>query len=330
MHTEEWGGALPLEYDFHGEYYNSNRYNLLKTNSCRAAIWVVLKQIAPKRVIVPHYICDSVYDTIDKCNIQMVKYFVDTQFYPVDICPKKEDCLIIVNYFGCCETQIKNILSIYSDINIILDNSQAFFNKPEQNVFSVYSPRKFFGVPDGGYLINDTCMEIAIGGNRVLVQDTSYSRVAHILKPIELTTHSAYADFKENERYLSNNYMEMSKLTEYLLCGIEYKSVMNRRKENFSFIHDRFKHINKIQLPKEAVPYIYPLLTAQNLITVKQFFINNGYYASTLWEQHLKSEYNGTFEQKMAKNCLFIPIDQRYNVESLTRLCSLITSKIGE
>lgn len=35
---------------------------------------------------------------------------------------------------------------------IILDNTQSFFQKPISGIDTIYSCRKYFGVPDGAYL----------------------------------------------------------------------------------------------------------------------------------------------------------------------------------
>ena len=42
--------------------------------------------------------------------------------------------------------------------NIIFDNSQAFYSK-QYGTAGIYSPRKFFGLPDGGILCTDLNLE---------------------------------------------------------------------------------------------------------------------------------------------------------------------------
>lgn len=308
-----------------GEYYNPNQYSLLRTNSCRTAIWVALKKLKPKQVYVPHYMCDVVYEAINSLSIPMIKYYIDEQFFPVNINPSKNDCLILVNYFGCFDTQMTELMQLYANTNVILDYSLAFFCPPSKNAYTVYSPRKFIGVPDGGYFIDTTQNETELVE---LERDFSYDRMMQLLMPIESTTNSSYEYFKKNEARLISNYKGMSRLTEYLLRGVDYTKIINKRKENYKFIHSQFAGINQLCLPEEAVPYIYPLLTSKNLVDIKKEFISDGFYASTLWVNHLESEYENTFEQTMAMKGLFIPIDQRYNEESLDRLCKLICSKI--
>jgi len=323
---DEFGGWVPLDGRRLPEYYNSAKYKLLKTNSGRAAIWAALIQSKPNRVFVPHFICEYIYDLIEKLGISVIKYYIDEQFYPLNIRPAENDCVIVVNYFGCTEYQVKNIVRFYSGTNIILDYSHAFFSPPEPNTYTVYSTRKFFGVPDGGYLIDNTTNAKQFVE---LQKDFSHSRMIHLLKPIELSTDSAYMDSKENEKYLANNYKSMSDLTEYLLGNIDYSYVLNKRKSNYLYIHNRFKHHNQLQLPDEAASYLYPLLTRYDITETKEYFVKNGYYASTFWKQNLESRYAGTFEQKMVLQGLLIPMDQRYDEENLSRLVSLIRKGIG-
>ena len=68
----------------------------------------------------------------------------------------EKDCVLIVNYFGLMDKNIQKFIESYNNINIIIDNTQAFFSNPvwKDKVYNVYSCRKFIGVPDGGYLIS--------------------------------------------------------------------------------------------------------------------------------------------------------------------------------
>ena len=58
--------------------------------------------------------------------------------------------LLYVNYFGICQHQERQVLERFGASRVVLDRSQAFFADPIDCLATIYSPRKFFGVPTEG------------------------------------------------------------------------------------------------------------------------------------------------------------------------------------
>ena len=52
-----------------------------------------------------------------------------------------------------CFDRVARLLKEYPSDRIVLDNSHAFHTPAPPCLATLYSPRKFFGVPDGGYLV---------------------------------------------------------------------------------------------------------------------------------------------------------------------------------
>ena len=154
---KEFGGYLPLELKNGKEYYEFNDSNMLRYNSGRTAIVSAVKNIMPDRIFLPYYICETVDEAIKKFfpNIQILKYKIDKFLYPKELDLKEKDCVLVVNYFGLMDKNIQKFIETYNNINIIVDNTQAFFSNPvwKDKVYNVYSCRKFIGVPDGGCLL---------------------------------------------------------------------------------------------------------------------------------------------------------------------------------
>ena len=83
------------------------------------------------------------------------------------------------NYYGnATESKIKKIFKKYK--NLIIDNCHAFFSKPIKNAYNCYSTRKFFGVPDGAYLIKNG---INFKGN--IERDISYNNCDQLIKQLD-------------------------------------------------------------------------------------------------------------------------------------------------
>ena len=77
-----------------------------------------------------------------------------------------------------------------------MDNAQAFFTEPEKNVDTIYTCRKFFGVPDGAYLITNQIE------TSELPRDKSESRISHILGRLENTASEFFKLYQKNEEAL--------------------------------------------------------------------------------------------------------------------------------
>ena len=64
-----------------------------------------------------------------------------------------EDCdVLYVNYFGLCDENVERLLQEVPKEKLIIDNSQALFALPSNAMATIYSIRKFIGVPD--YIIS--------------------------------------------------------------------------------------------------------------------------------------------------------------------------------
>ena len=117
--------------------------------------------------------------------------------------------------------------------SLIVDNSQAFFSKPLPGVDTFYSCRKFFGVPDGGYVSLSDPFFVSMH------VDTSFDRCAHLLKNIDCGAEAGYHDYQKNEEVLKNQAIkEMSVLTRTVMSSVNYEDCSKRRSANFL-------HLNK-------------------------------------------------------------------------------------
>ena len=114
--------------------------------------------------------------------------------------------------------------------NIIVDNVQAFFQPPIAGIDTIYSCRKFFGVPDGAYL--ETNLDI---DNEIQIDNKSRFRFKHLLGRFEIAANEYYNEYANLENELDKEeVMYMSNITHNLLQGIDYKEVYSIRRRNFT------------------------------------------------------------------------------------------------
>jgi hypothetical protein len=299
------GGYFELELP-HGEEYHKNAIRL---NTGRNAFEYVLRAKAYQKVYLPYYTCDVMLEPIQKLNLGYKFYSIDEFLQPIfDFSIIKDDEVFVYNnYFGICDNQVNEVAAKCK--NLIVDNSQAFYSLPLPGVDTFYSPRKFFGIPDGAYLYTDTLLDDSFE------TDISYRRFEHLLGRADKGAEEFYTVFRKNEEELSNQPIkQMSRLTQKLLSGIDYNAIADIRRQNFHIFHSHLKEINKLKVNLElgAVPMTYPLMVS-NGEQLKQKLIQNKVFLATYWPNVKNWVSRNSIELKLYSNLLSIPIDQRYS-----------------
>lgn len=287
----------------------------IRFQSAHAAFYALLVEGKPNRVWMPTYICDSMLDPLKATETEIVFYNIDSNLgVSNDVQVKNGDWLLYVNYFGVCTTQEDRLLKRFSSSQLIFDHSQAFFSPPRDCLATIYSPRKFFGVPDGGLLLTSHPViepeEIDVG---------SVARCTHLLKRLDSTPEAGYQDFKNAEENLCDmQSRRMSSLTDRLLASIDYDACKKQRNSNFNFLHDQLKHMNDLNLDMSRIdgPMCYPLLNDD--ATIRERLLAKRVFVPTYWPELRNSSTLNQVEQSLVKNIVCLPIDQRYGKIEMT------------
>lgn len=303
------GGYFELELPKCEEYHK----HAIRLNTGRNAFEYVLKAKQYKKVYLPYYTCDVMLEPINKLKIDVEFYHIDENFLPVFdfIKVNATEAFVYTNYYGICDNQVNEVS--HQCKNLIIDNSQAFFSKPLVGVDTFYSPRKFFGIPDGAYLYTDTILD------ERLDMDMSYKRFEHLLGRIDLGAEKFYAEFQQNDDSLINQPIKiMSKLTQRLLSGIDYKEIAKKRIQNYEYLHSKLSKTNQLSLnlSPDSVPMVYPYLvnTGEQL---KKRLIQNKIFVATYWP-NIKEWVTSGREVELVDNLVCFPIDQRYEIEEIS------------
>lgn len=303
---KEIGGYLELE-DFRGEEYYPEA---VAVNNARNGLLYLIKVRNIRKLYIPYYLCDSVSGLCEREECSYDLYPIHEDFTPAfEVSVREEEYLYVVNYFGRLDdAKILELKSKYG--NIILDNVQAFFHRPLPGVDTIYSCRKFFGVPDGGYIATDARLqeEISI--------DVSMDRMRHILGRYEgMCASEFYNDFKANDHSFKGlELRKMSRLTHNILMAIDYEKVRRRREENYTYLAENLKNINRLPDIRPVGPYMYPFY-CHNGMELKKRLAAEKIYIPTLWPNVL--ECNRSLEKDYAENILPLPCDQRYDVNDM-------------
>ena len=213
---KEIGGYFEFERYGAGTYHT----DAILLNTGRSALKYIIRAYGIKEIFIPYYTCPVVWDALYEEGCKITFYDINGKFQPMIEFPS--DAYVLTNdWFGVCGGNVVDLADKYC--NLIVDNAQSFYALPK-GIGSFYSPRKFFGLPDGGLLICDKRID------KEFPRDTSYGRTGHLLKRLDLCAGDGYEDFKANEKSLSNQpIMEMSNLTHTLMGNIDYERTKRTR-----------------------------------------------------------------------------------------------------
>ncbi|MGN0505881.1 MAG: hypothetical protein ACI4FZ_04925 [Lachnospiraceae bacterium] len=303
----EIGGYFELELSYSNEYHE----NGIKLNSARNCLRQLIATHKIRKIYVPAFTCPVVWDAIKKEDCEMVFYRLDDKMMPeVDL--DSQEWVLYTNYFGVCDKNIIEMKRRYP--KLIVDQAQAFYGPVTENCF--FSPRKFFGVPDGGIVYSSESAKVC------LEQSESAGRMLHLLQRIETGASYSYQTFLRNEEELGREPLKkMSLLTSRLLHSINYEKVKNVRKSNFNYIHQSLKDRNEFIIDEEsfAVAMVYPYLV-KNGSEIKKRLIESNIYVATYW----KGQQDTGIGHELEERLVAIPIDQRYSTVELQRVLQII------
>ena len=315
---KEIGGYFGLEQLVSDPYYPE----LIAVNNARSALAYILRARKVRKIFLPYFLCGSVAHLCADEGCPAEYYRIDADFLPVfDRKLDEGEFLYIVNYYGQITPERTATLKARYG-SIILDNVQAFFQRPVCGVDTVYSCRKYFGVPDGGYVSTTAILPAP------LPQDVSMGRMKHILGRFEGRSASDYyADFKANDRSFAGlGLRAMSALTKNLLGAIDYESVRRQRNENYAVLKELLGSRNPLELTVPDGPFAYPFY-CKNGMEIKKRLAEKKIFVPTLWPDVLEQE--GTLEKDYAANILPLPCDQRYDGADMQYICEMLLQLIG-
>lgn len=312
---KEIGGYIELDTCRHAMLHE----DAILLNCGRNALAYLLEAKGIKKLYLPYFLCDSVANVCKKYGLEVAFYHIGENWLPKDLVIDGDAWLYIVNFYGqITREDLARLAAAYR--NIIIDNAQAYFDAPLANVDTLYTCRKFFGVSDGAVLYTNSKLE------RSLEIDESFNRIHYVLGRYERTASEFYEEAAKNNDIFDNEPIkEMSRLTKNLLRSIDYEYVKQVRTNNFAYLHEKLREVNKLNVRLIEGAFMYPLLIDDGMKIRKQLQ-QMKIYIPTLWPNILEECEPDTLEYKFAAEILPIPVDQRYGIEDMEYLVEVIRS----
>lgn len=308
---KEIGGYIELD-TYTGIMLHENG---IKLNCGQNALAYIIKAKGIKKLYMPKFMCDSCDSVLTDNDVEVVYYHIGLDFKPQ--ISSWDGWLYVVNFYGQLSNEYLGSLGEH----VIVDNAQAYFQEQVKGIDTLYTCRKFFGVADGAILYTDKEIEVS-------EQDESFERMHFLLGRFERSAGEFYQEYVDNNHFFKNEPVKrMSKLTENLLHGIDYDMVEKRRTENFAYLHEQFKGINKLKLVIPSGAFMYPLYI-ENGADIRKSLQAKKIFIPTLWPAVFNLCGENELEYDMAKNILPIPVDQRYGIEDMKYIVEIIKEQL--
>lgn len=298
------GGYFELEIPKLKEYHK----DAIALNTGRNCLEYILRVRGYKHVYIPYYTCDVILEPLKKLGVDHSFYHIDKNLeLAEDVVLRPNEALLATNYFGLKQEHMLKLAAIYGN-QLIIDNTQAFFDKPIDGIDTFYSCRKYFGVPDGAYLYTDKLLPEA------LEQEKSYDRMSQLLKRIDISAEDGFVDFQKADESLGNQPIrKMSKLTQRIMQSIHFETVKKKRRSNYQTLLNALSNVNnlKLEFNEEVVPMVYPLLLT-SINGLREKLIKNKIFVARYWQNVLEWTSKDDLEHLFAYHLIPLPIDQRY------------------
>lgn len=210
--------------------------------------------------------------------------------------------------------------------NTVVDNAHAFFEFPLPGVSTLYSPRKFLAVFDGGYLYTDEMVD-----EPETRWDASFPQYMVL----------AYRDaqdglkaYRSHEASLADSDGRgMSAWSRALVQASILEEVAAARRENFRSLHTQLSSTNELSnliddrlAHSGFVPYHYPYLVDRGDL-LRQHLHENQIWAPALWPLNTFSVELTAWERHLLSNTVHLPIDQRYKLREMERILEVVAAQ---
>jgi len=298
-------------------------------NSARSALKALLSANGTLTLHLPHYICHAVPDAAQSVGAGLRRYALDPHLELTTL-PTLDanEQLLYVNYFGLKDSYICNVLAPHYGERLIIDNSQGLFSPALAGIPTIYSPRKFVGVPDGGWLLN------APAGDWALPASQSSSHFDALLGRLEAAPEQHYAQFQRVETALAGAPVAaMSNSTRRVLDSLDYPSIMARRQSNLSVLAHALETHNRLDIVPTAptAALCYPLLLSDcaHVRAIREQLLSERIFVPCYWQEVVNALHSPPMERQLATCLLPLPIDQRYDAKHMARLAERINTLLA-
>lgn len=329
-------------------WWNDEKYNVSYFKSGRNAIKALcrLLELSNKTILLPSYTCSTVIDPFceEGCVVDFYKVnldlSIDQNFLLNAASQRKPKAILFHSYFGA-DTYRKELGLIEElkeqNIIIIEDLTQSLLSAHKIDCADYYvsSMRKFFAIPDGGFIA--TRHELPeINKENVNLNISEIALNAFDLKKEYIFNGSLETKrlFRQKYEILNsliseNNLIEdISPVSMNIFYNTDFSSIRKIRRMNYQHLDNKFKNFNKIKKflyfeNENEIPLYYPVYIEGKRKEYQNYMAKNNVYCPIIWPKNSIIKDTDKDINYMYDNMLCIPIDQRYDEEEMNYICNI-------
>lgn len=295
--------------------------------SARSALASIFAVNRPAAVWVPNFICSAVTDALRSRDIDIRRYALSKSLGLTEQTTLAQDELLLcVDYFGINAAEIDRAIARFGHDRVIVDASQALFHSHRTGCTTIYSPRKFLGVPDGGLLRTARML-----GERIdPVEADSIARSQHLLYRLSGEIDTGYRNFHEAEASLAGcQSIAMSRLTDAILRSTDIDKVASLRVRNYHYLSEllRMSGMQVQDLPANAVPLCCPV-RCHDAAKLRLRLVTQGIFTPTYWPDAIIPA-DDRVALSMRDQTVYLPCDQRYGEPELDYVAKTMIDSTG-
>lgn len=297
----------------------------------RSCIRVLVEQLGPSTVWMPSYLCPTMLQPLRQLGIEPSFYDVDDRLSVrdhawLDLVGPRE-LVVFIDYFGFpCPRELLHEAA-QRGAWVLEDACQALLTEGvgQDAHFVLYSPRKFFGVPDGGILaydagidLGDVCLDEPPAGwwlraFEAIVLRREFDSCGGDRRWFEMLADAA--------KTIPVGYYAMSEFSQ-IICfhGTDFEAMAKARVANYSTLLGLLSGLALFpELPSGVVPLGFPI-RVENRDDVRQRLFKDEIYPPVHWL--LEDAVPERFRESHRLSCriLTLPCDQRYGPADMKRM----------
>lgn len=309
------GGFFPLQTCVSTRAENSRTGHLNCATgyyNARSAIWSLISSNAIRDVLLPRYICPVVFGAVEQAGAEGRFYNVrpDLTFDYAELERLSADCslLVVPSYFGVIMPDLGALRCVRrrTGCRVLLDYAQALYEPCPRDFAAVYSPRKFLGVPDGGFLTVGCDSGLDAPGEPETKVDPSIfgDRLSCHGIRLEYPGAACLEAFRALENGMPFGQIRMSDLAAGIFAAFDHDSACARRIENYETLAEL---LGEPLARHSSVPLCFPLpIRPERFDSVRRDLIEQGIFIPYYWPGN--NEW-----MKPGKGVLAFPVDHRYD-----------------
>ncbi|MBQ7490886.1 MAG: hypothetical protein IJT51_10270 [Bacteroidales bacterium] len=317
---------------------------------CREALFELAQkaEVNNRIVLLPAYTCDTVITPFKESGWKCVYYPVDLQLRinvqsATDIYNKHHPSFIIAHPFygkDLNETEIAFLKSLHEQgCKIVVDLTQCIFSSQKLPFVDYYvgSYRKWFAIPDGGYLqpkdnANDFTSVLDEYDDFIsLQQDSMYLRGLYFetnneeIKSISRRLNKMAVEM--TDRNISPH--RMSAFSYALMQKEDFLQNQKQRFENYKFLVEKLKSVSSCHvlcpnLTEISTAPLYFTIYTDYRTSLQRELAKHHIYAPVIWPVVYEEVLIDDTVKYIYDKLLAIPIDQRYDEKDMEKIADII------